>query len=134
MSMKTWKERRAETEQFKVTGPVVGQGMTESMYSDAHSYTIIAISKSGKQITLQRDKRVLLNGVGSGEADALTFSPGGFVGHTSGIQRWATEPDTEGKVRKAYLNKLGRWRMSGSTGVGCGFVHPGRNEHYDHNF
>ncbi len=108
----------------------VGDGATVVLYSDRHAYTVVAVSKSGKTITLQRDKATLLNSAGSGEPDALVFEPGGFAGHTSGVQRWAYEEDEDGKTIKASLRKDGRWRVSKSGER----VKPGRHEHYDFNF
>jgi hypothetical protein len=58
---------------------------------------------------LARDKAELLNGVNSGEEDALHFSPGGFCGHTSGEQRWKLTPDTKGRGNTYSLRKNGKW-------------------------
>ena len=113
--------------------PVVGAGATEYCYSDVHSYTVVAVSKSGKRCTVQRDKSRLLNGPISGEPDALVFEPGGYVGHTSGRQRWEIERDPEGKVVEISLRKNGRWMEVGLSS-GNHFVIGKRIEHYDFNF
>lgn len=109
-----------------------GDGATIHLYSDSHAYTVIAVSKGGKKITLQRDKCKLLNGASSGEKDALTFTPGGFCGHTSGVQRWDMQPDPNGGVTVATLRKDGRWRQRGCRTSGR--VTAGRHEHYDYNY
>ena len=113
--------------------PVVGMGATEYGYSDTYAHTVIAVSKSGKRCTVQRDKATLLNGAMSGEPDALQFYPGGYVGHTSGRQRWEIERDPEGKTMVLSLRKDGKWRELGYTS-GSHFVLGKRVEHYDFNF
>jgi hypothetical protein len=120
--------------------PAVGEGATYHLWSDAHAYTVERVSASGKTAWIRRDKATLLNGANSGEPDALKFSPGGFAGHTSGTQRWAYEPDPEGKLMKVtrrvlksgkVIWKQAGWRTS-SPGGTVSFGH--RSEHYDHNF
>lgn len=113
--------------------PVVGAGATEYCWSDVHAYTVIAVSKSGKRCTVQRDKARLLNGVSSSEPDALQFEPGGFFGHTSGRQRWEIERDPEGQTIEISLRKDGKWRRVGDAS-GNTFVIGTRVEHYDFNF
>jgi hypothetical protein len=129
----------------------VGDGMTIHGYSDAHAYTVIAVTAC--TIKLQRDKATLLNGANSGEADALKFSPGGFVGHTSGTQRYAYERDTNGEIVTARLAKkpariwtkdAGEEYAPGQRAYGYvekpaftargQTVTEGRHEHYDFNF
>lgn len=103
----------------------VGDGATVSGWSDSEVHTVIA--RTAKTLTLQRDKATLLNPVGSGEKDALQFAPGGFVGHTSGVQRYEYERDENGETCVARLTKRG-WQVNGSR------VGSGRFEHYDFNF
>ena len=67
--------------------PEVGMGVSLCGWSDVHAYTVVGVSASGKSFEIQRDKATLLNGVNSGEPDALRFQAGGFCGHTSGRQR-----------------------------------------------
>lgn len=124
----------------------VGDGATLCGYSDRHAYTVIAVT--AKTVTLQRDKATLLNGMNSGEADALTFTPGGFAGHTEGIQRYRYEANPNGEVIKAHMKKKPRkvWTKGAAPDGGYGYVMhahftngastliPGRFEHYDYNF
>ena len=113
--------------------PVVGMGCAEYWWSDVHAYTVVAVAKSGKRCTVQRDKARLLNGPISGEPDALQFEVGGFFGHTSGRQRWEIERDPEGQTIEISLRKDGRWREVGMSS-GNTFVLGKRVEHYDFNF
>lgn len=110
--------------------PRVGEGVTHLGYTDRYAYTIIKVTP--KTITAQRDKAILLNGVNSGEPDALTFSPGGFFGHTEGTQRYRYERDPMGEVVKFSLRNDGIWRKSGS-GKYDRMVF-GRSEYRDFNF
>jgi len=110
----------------------VGDGATELLYSDAHAYTVIAVSKNGRIITMQRDKATLLNGADSGEPDALKFTPGGFAAHCEGTPRYSYERDPEGGIIKASLRINNKWRRQNCTSSGR--VIAGRHEHYDYNF
>lgn len=110
----------------------IGDGATYNGLSDAKAGTIIA--RTAKSITWQRDKATLLNGSGSGEADALEFSAGGFMGHTSGAQRYSYERDTDGITRKFTLRKNGYWIIEGASAQTGATLTAGRNEHYDFNF
>lgn len=111
--------------------PTVGAGATVYGYSDREAYTVIAVAPGGRRCTLQRDKATLLNGHNSTEADKLTFSPGGFMGHTSGRQRYSYEADPDGEKITATLRKDGTWRVANSK---ARVVMGVRNEHYDFNF
>jgi hypothetical protein len=138
-------ERLAEVLRYIVEcRPAVGMGATVTLWSDSHAYTVIAVSKSGKQITLQRDKAVLLNGRDSGESDALEFTSGGFLGHVEGRQRYRYERDPNGATIKATLRSYttrwdGKryycWRQVGTpTHRGIRVAVGRRAEHYDYNF
>ena len=112
--------------------PTLGLGANVFAYSDVSAYTVVSISASGKRCTIQRDTVRLLNGANSGEPDALQFSPGGFVGHTSGTQRHSYERDTDGHTLTVSLRKDGKWRTAGAHGQRVVFGE--RSEHYDFNF
>lgn len=115
-----------------VNTPVVGEGANVFGYSDVNAYTVLTVSASGKRCTIQRDTAVLLNGANSGEPDALQFSRGGFVGHTSGTQRYSYAPNADGFVVTVSLRKDGKWRTAGAHGQRVTFGE--RSEHYDFNF
>lgn len=110
----------------------IGDGATYAGWSDSKAGTIIA--KTAKTITWQEDKWTLLNGIHSGAEDALEFSPGGFCGHTSGIQRYAYEQNPTGAIVKFTLRKNGKWIRQGQGLRGGSELRPGRSRFYDFNF
>ena len=114
----------------------VGAGATVTIFSDSHACTIERVSKSGKQVWLRQDKATLLNGVDSGEPDALHSDPGGFCAHVSGSQRHGYEPNPKGHSYSATLRQNGQWKLVGSrtNERGCTVCFGGRHEHYDFNF
>jgi len=71
----------------------------------------------------------LLNGVNSGEPDALKFSPGGFVGHISGEQRYKFTSNENNSIIRIRLGKKG-WK--GASGRFVLADEP--RKHYDYNF
>lgn len=66
---------------------VVGDAVNWSEGTDTVAGTVVRVTKT--RVVVRKVETTLLNGVGSGEPDALTFHPGGFAGHTSGTQRYA---------------------------------------------
>lgn len=102
----------------------VGDGATVHGWSDSHAYTVVAVSASGKTVTLQRDSVKLNDGW---RPDAI---PGGFFAHVAnnGSQKWDMTPDPNGAKVKARLTKRG-WRSAGSK-VSLGV----KREFYDYNF
>jgi hypothetical protein len=110
------------TKQTPVTFEV-GGGATLHYMTDAHAYTVTAVSASGKTVTIQRDKATI------DPAWKPDFHPGGFLGHTSNDrdQRWTFERDPDGVTRTVRFTKHG-WMSNGQR------VTPGRHEFYDHNF
>tara|TARA_S200002703_G_scaffold16715_2_gene13916 strand:- start:175 stop:579 length:405 start_codon:yes stop_codon:yes gene_type:complete len=134
--MENFEKRQAARDAELMTANV-GDGATYTSYTDRHAGTII--KRTEKTITWQRDKATLLNGRNSDESDALEFFPGGFVGHTTGRQRYEYERDTAGEVKKFTLRTLknGRqiWKRAGvRTNERGGTLDVGRAEHYDFNF
>lgn len=114
--------------------PVVGMGATEYLWSDVRSYTVVAVSKSGKRCTVQRDRATLLNGPNSGEPDALIFHVGGFAGHVEGRQRWEISRDPEGEIVEISRRRDGSWRTVGLGLDSSRFELGKRVERYDFNF
>ena len=117
----------------------VGDLATYTIWTDAKAGRIVAVSQSGNRVTWQEDKATLLNGVNSGEPDALEFSPGGFVGHTSGRQRWQCEPNPEGRKQdfSRRVLKSGWWVWKGvgeRTSSPGGYLSPGQHPYHDFNF
>ena len=120
--------------------PRVGDGASYRLWSDRYACTVIEVRRNGRELVLQRDQATLLNGVRSGEQDALHFEPGGFCGHVSGVQRYAYERDPEGQIIRVSR----RTRKDGSVEwvtVGQSTSTPGgraiigvRREYRDFNF
>lgn len=107
---------------------------TAHSWSDSHAATII--KRTPKTITVQFDTAKLLNGSDSGEPDALKFERGGFLGHTSGQQRYEYTRDENGRTRTYSLRKNGRWIEKGApaNSRGCSLTLGKRHHHYDFNF
>lgn len=130
----------------------VGDGVTHTGYTDANAGHVVKVSKNGKTVMVQAAKQELLNGMKSGEADALTFTPGGFCGHTEGTQRWKVEPNPEGHLEKFTLRTIQGteydheqrkrvpvtryvWKKAGSRTREAGnTIRMGCRPHYDYNF
>ena len=108
-----------------------GDGVTIHHYSDCKAATVVRVTPF--TVTIQFDKAELLNGVNSGEPDALKFDIGGFAGHTSGKQRWHVEADPTGATQKFTLRRSdGRYMEAGSRNGA--WLSAGRHPHYDFNF
>jgi hypothetical protein len=137
--VQSWEEIQAERTARNLA-PKIGDGATFTMWSDSYACTVVAVSKSGHKISVQRDKATLLNGMTSGEADALTATQGGFVHHVEGVQRYTYTPNADGTIYVCTLRtrKNGEkvWKQVGTgTCQTGGTVYVGeRSEHYDHNF
>lgn len=107
----------------KPHGFEVGDGATTHIGSDASAWTVIAVSESGKTITIQADHQEL------DPSWKPEMIPGGFAAHTVNnySQRWITSPNPNGVTRKARLTKRG-WTSNGLP------VSKGRHPFYDYNF
>ena len=94
--------------------PEIGMGATECFWSDRHACTIIAISPSGKTLTIQRDKAIRLDDNGMSDS-----------------QEYEYKPDNNGITTKATLRSNGQYRASGTNNL----VKIGsRREYYDYSF
>jgi len=122
----------------------IGDGATLCSFSDKYACTVIAVT--AKTVTVQRDEAKLLNGMNSGQPDALVCHPGGFCGHVDGKQRYKYTRNENGytvvcrmKKKPAKLWKPDNNGVYGDvyeaafTGNGQTLI-PGRHEHYDFNF
>lgn len=113
----------------------IGDAVSHRTWTDIKAGFIVAVSKSGKTVTFQAAKQELLNGPDSGEPDALKVSLGGFVGHTSGKQRYAVSADTTGYKQKFTLRSNGQWKAARSSSHSIGNVLiDGHHPYYDYNF
>jgi len=113
----------------------IGDQATFNVYTDCHAGYIIGVSKSGRTVLFQRGNAQLLNGA----TDALQFSVGGFVGHTSGDQRYAITANPNGSVSKFTYRDLGdgkgKYKLVGSSTHSVGnTLGAGHHHYYDYNF
>lgn len=119
----------------KISNPQVGDKVTHILWTDAKAGWVKSVSKNGNTVEVEFAKQELVNGPTSGEPDALHFSPGGFCGHVSGVQRWKIERSEKPSVQKFTRRSNGRWLRTGqsmnSTG---GDLIGGHSPHYDFNF
>lgn len=101
----------------------IGDGITISLYSDAHAYTII--KRTATTITIQRDKATLKEGW------KPEIIPMGFAGRCMNNykQDYNYERDENGATKILHWSeKYGNWITKG------GSVSLGRHEFYDYNF
>jgi len=132
-------ERTAEfnEEADAISALKVGDGVSVSVWSDVHAYTII--KRTATTMTLRADNAVLLN------RSELRFVAGGFVAHCENQeeQRYEHTPNPNGCRIKISLrhwndeegNERRRWKQSGvKTFAGGGNVYPGRHSFHDFNF
>ena len=85
-------------------------------------------------IKVQEDKSKLLNGMDSGEADALKCDVGGFVGYVSGKQRYEYAPNPDGAIDKFTLRNNGQYVRVGESKTGTRLIVGGRESYHDFNF
>ena len=113
----------------------INDPVTHTIYTDADAGWVSKVSPNGKTIEVEFAKQTLLNHANSGLPDALVFSPGGFVGHVSGDQRWRIERTENPRKSKFTLRKNGQWKLAGipTTSPG-GSLNPGHHPYYDFNF
>lgn len=115
--------------------PYVGMGCSLPRYSDIDSAHVVHVSPCGKIIYVTLDKATLLNGVKSGEPDALVFHRGGFSGRMTGTQRWKLEPQPDGQRIKFTLRKDGTWVQRGQPmGTGSQKLSFRHVHYHDFNF
>lgn len=115
---------------MKVNDPV-----TYTIHSDSKAGWVNKVSPGGKTVEVEFAKQTLANGANSGEPDALQFSAGGFLGHTSGTQRWLIERDEFPIKEKFTLRKNRQWKIAGhpTKSPGC-VLKEGHSPHYNFNF
>jgi len=99
--------------------PKVGDGASLIFWSDRHACTVIAVSPSGKKITVQQDKATRVDGNGMSDMQSYSF-----------------ECDPNGAIYQFSLRKNGEWCMVGDSSRGGGVVCSvtGRYEYYDFSF
>jgi hypothetical protein len=93
----------------------VGMGATILGWTDRKAVTIVAVSKSGRRIMVQRDKAIRVDANGMSEA-----------------QDYRYEQDKDGRTEEYSLRKDGAWRPVGGSS-GQLFIGE-RDEYYDYSF
>lgn len=94
--------------------PEVGMGATMLFWTDRKPATIVAVSKSGKRVTIQEDTATRVDTNGMSESQDYTF-----------------EPDPEGATYDYSLRKDGSWKMvNGDSQIRIG----SREKYYDYSF
>jgi hypothetical protein len=103
----------------------VGTGVTEHGYSDSYPFEVVAVSKSGKTLTIRPldaefDKSV-----------DLTFLPGGFSAHCANQhdQKWILTSNPNNPTQKIRLTKKG-WTSGSYRRFSVGKA----SKFYDYNF
>lgn len=115
-------ERRPEYE--------VGDGISESLWSDVHPYRVIEVKNGGKTLIVRRCEAKLAEG------SKPEFIPGGFSAHCPNNRelKWDIIDDPNGAVRELTLRKNGLYAVKGaSMKNGCNWS-PGARYYYDYNF
>ena len=102
----------------KETVPEIGMGATIYHWSDRTACTVIAISKSGLEVTVQEDTAKRTDNLGMSESQSYEYTR-----------------NPEGPTHVFRLRKNGRWvakgsPMKGSTELGLGT----RRSYFDYSF
>lgn len=97
--------------------PTVGLGATVNFYSDRHAATVIAVSPSGKTVTVQDDKSI--------RADKRGMSDN---------QDYFYIPNENGQISVFTLRSNGRYVVQGSKMNGTSLTLGSRHEYYDFSF
>lgn len=97
--------------------PTVGMGATICKYSDRHAATVVAVSKDGKSVDIQRDTATRTDKNGMSECQDYEYSP---------------NPDAS--IETYTLRKNGRWVQKGQSLKGQSIAIGYRSEYYDYSF
>ena len=98
--------------------PEVGMGVTYGCWTDRYAGTIIKVSASGREITVQDDHARRTDNNGMSECQSYEYTP-----------------NPEGAIMVFTLRKNGRWTEKGSPmgkGYRAGIGH--RNAYHDYSF
>jgi hypothetical protein len=121
-----WRMAAIESVKMACGGVKVGMGATMYGYSDHAPYTVIAVSPSGKTVTLQADDAQL------DPSWNPEIVPGGFAGHcvNNNSQQWIIKPNAKNPIVKVRLQKDGSFKTAGGSTVRIGY----RSKFHDYNF
>lgn len=110
----------------------VGEGVRWKLFTDVEPGYIVG--RTEKTITVRAAHATLMNGFNSGTKDELTFSPGGFCGHTSGEPRYEFAPNPDGAIMRFSRRRRG-WKLVGWRSDSPGYeLYFGIGKFYDYNF
>lgn len=99
--------------------PKIGMGATILRWTDRDAATVVAVSASGKQVTVQQDKATRTDNLGM----------------TDSGQTYTYEADTNAPKRIYTLRKNGAWVLKGDTLQGGERLAIGRRDtYYDFSF
>lgn len=113
-----WADGHGDSTRIIHVKPTVGMPATVGVGGDRYPYTVTAVSKSGKSITIQRDQYKAAEG-----------------SNFFGAQKWEVVRDTEGHLEKWTLRSNGRWCRQGdsmrySNGLSLGWARPHQDPHF----
>ncbi len=99
--------------------PEVGMGATVCYWTDRKAATVIAISESGRKVTVQFDRATRIDSNGMSDAQSYEY-----------------ETNTEAPTREFSLRKNGRWIPVGDSMASYGNTLSlgRRSEYYDYSF
>ena len=98
--------------------PTIGMGATILGWTDRHAATVVEVSKSGRAVTVQKDKATRTDNLGMSDCQSYSYSP-----------------NPEGSKQTFTLRKNGRWVHEGSAmGSGSTLSLGHRNHYYDYSF
>lgn len=110
--------RTISTPRGEIPMPEVGMGATIYFYSDRHVGTVIAVSASGKKITVQEDHAIRTDSNGMSDDQSYRY-----------------ERNPKGKIYEFTLRKNGRFVLVGETMQGGLYAKlGGRLYYYDYSF
>lgn len=105
----------------------VGDHVTECLWSDKHSYTVVKILN--KYVDVQRDEQYI-----DRENWTPEIIPGGFAGHCTNNyeQKWIVKSDPNGVIKRLSVrSKDGKLKTKGSRRAD---IILGAHPFYDYNF
>ena len=124
------------TEREKMERYEIGDSVSWGAGTDTNCGTVVG--STGNTVQVVKDNAKLMNGPQSGAVDAMRFESGGYVGHTSGAQRYELTPGDGPVLRFSYRKKLDSYKLAGTSVNGSmrgwGVLFKGSVKHYDFNF
>ncbi len=102
----------------KATALLIGMGATVHGYSDSHPYTVFAVGKGGKSISVRPDKAIRTDSNGMSDSQSYSY-----------------EVQPEAALRVYTLRKNGSWIKQGEPAKGGERIAIGyRHKYHDYSF